>query len=281
MQELIKLGVRLRRHLDTSEHASDVAALAAVVEERNVPAGVNPGQEALQRTGALGETEAEEAFIGHGGTPADEVARMRLGQLIVAHILGWHTCLIERLQDAADLELTQVGVGLERLCARHDRVRFTRRHRAIEEEGCENMRLGRAAVAVGKLGHVAWMEKLVQAEKAAGAVGDRHRHNHLALLTELGTLRNKAQPVKVHVRTADHGHETAACSVAALRRNVPLHTSHGESAGRLCDRTRVFKHILDGGTDLVVRHSHDAVDQRAAQTQRLIAHDSHSCAIAE
>jgi hypothetical protein len=44
-----------RRHLDGAQHLARVRAVVAVVEERNVPAGVQRVEEALERAGALGK----------------------------------------------------------------------------------------------------------------------------------------------------------------------------------------------------------------------------------
>ena len=51
VQEAVELGQLIRRHLQPDEHATDVCAVVAVVEERDVPARTEAVEELGERAG--------------------------------------------------------------------------------------------------------------------------------------------------------------------------------------------------------------------------------------
>lgn len=51
VQEAVELGQLIRRHLQPDEHATDVCAVVAVVEERDVPARTEAVEELCERAG--------------------------------------------------------------------------------------------------------------------------------------------------------------------------------------------------------------------------------------
>ena len=51
VQEAVQLGQLVRRHLQPDEHATDVGAVVAVVEERDVPARTEAVEELGERAG--------------------------------------------------------------------------------------------------------------------------------------------------------------------------------------------------------------------------------------
>ena len=51
------------RHLQTNEHAADIAALATIMKQANVPIGCEAIEKAHQRAGSFGKFKAIQQFI--------------------------------------------------------------------------------------------------------------------------------------------------------------------------------------------------------------------------
>ena len=88
------------------------------------------------------------------------------------------------------------------------------------------MRLGRIAVAVVELRDVASAEQAAESLKAAGPLRDRCGEDSLAGFAEVGALGDEAEPVEVHVRTAENGDEVAPRNLLPL--DVALRTCNAQ-----------------------------------------------------
>ncbi len=88
-----------------------------------------------------------------------------------------------------------------------------------------------------------------------------------------------AQPVKVDIGAAVHGHQRAAFDCLAL--DVALQTGHTEGTRWLGDGARVLVDVLDGRADLVGAHQQHLVHALAGDTERLLAHLLHGNAVGE
>jgi len=63
VEELVEGFVILRWYLDADQDAAVVGALVAVMEQADVPAWPHQVQEFHEGAGALGEDEAQQAFV--------------------------------------------------------------------------------------------------------------------------------------------------------------------------------------------------------------------------
>ena len=123
---------------------------------------------------------------------------------------------------------------------------------------------------VAELRDVAIADDLAQPPEAPPLLGDRDREQRLALLADLGTLGDEAEPVEVHVRPAGDRHQRLVPQPA--RRDVLLHRGDAHRPGRFEDAPRVLEHVLDRGADRVGVDDDEVVDQRPGQAERLLAH---------
>ena len=75
--------------LEAGEHAAEVGAVVAVVEQADVPAAAQLLEELRQRAGPLGELEPAQPLVAHvGRAAADHVAHVQLGHLVVGEVDG-------------------------------------------------------------------------------------------------------------------------------------------------------------------------------------------------
>ena len=78
---------RLVGHLERRQHAPEVGAVVAVVEQADVPAAAERLEELHQRAGPLGELEAARPLVPRvAGAAADHVAHVQLRQLVLREV---------------------------------------------------------------------------------------------------------------------------------------------------------------------------------------------------
>ncbi len=151
----------------------------------------------ISAPGPLGKDEAVEPLVARQrAAPADHVAHVLLGQLVVGQVEGREAVAREVLRE------------LRRLAAVDGR------------DADEDVRLGRVGDAVVELGDGARADQLAEAPEAAALLGNGHREQRLALLADLGPLGDEAQAVEVHVRAAGDGDEGLALGAAVRARTA-------------------------------------------------------------
>ena len=126
--------------------------------------------------------------------------------------------------------------------------------------------MGHAGIGdpVVELGHVARADQFAKPPEAAAFFRDRDCEHRFALLADLGALRDKSQPVEVHVGAAgerDKGQAGRRVPVVGQRLALQpgLGAGHRQRTGRLEDRAGVLKDVLDGGADLIGVDQDDVV----------------------
>ena len=73
--------------LEAGQHAAEVGAVVAVVEQADVPAAAQLLEELRQRAGALGELEPAQPLVAHvRRAAAHHVADVQLGHLVVGQV---------------------------------------------------------------------------------------------------------------------------------------------------------------------------------------------------
>src|SRR6185312_6017962 len=98
--------------------------------------------------------------------------------------------------------------------------------------------------AIIDLGDAALAEGLAEPQKAAGALGNLHRQQGLALGTEIGAFGHVPQAIEVDIGATVDGYQMLAGGSAT--RNVALDAGDGQRTGRLEDRAGILEDILDG-----------------------------------
>ena len=83
-------GVEFRVwHLESGQHAAEVCAVIAIVEQADIPASAERFEELQQRPRPLGKLEAADPFVHDlAGAAADHVADVELGKLVLGEIDG-------------------------------------------------------------------------------------------------------------------------------------------------------------------------------------------------
>jgi len=175
---------------------------------------------------------------------AHHVADVELGGLVVAHV-DHSKPPATKLGD----ELLALGVPLGEL------------------HPGEHLRPAGVGVAVVELGDLAVPERAAKAEEAPGPLGDLHRQQGLAPLTQLGALRHMAQPVEIEVGTTEDRDLRLARHPRALQ--VALDPGNRQRPRRLGDHPQVVEQILDRGTDLVGADQNHLVHQLPRQPEGL------------
>ena len=150
--------------------------------------------------------------------PADHVAHVQLGHLVVGHVGD---------REAGGAQLL------------HHRILL--RASVRERKADEDLRAVGARVAVVELGDAAPAEHLAEAQEAAGLLGDHHREQRLALAAEVGALGDVSQAVEVHVGAAVDRHQALAAPALARRRTASVPRPPARRPARrssACPRTR-------------------------------------------
>ena len=254
----------MARHLHSHEDPAVVASLIAVVEQADVPVGAHARQKAHQRPGPLRKLEAVEQLVGGAArvppdrersVPADHVAHVELGHLVVGKVERLQALALEDLDDFRGL-VTAVHLDAD--------------------EYVSVLGIGDAVV---ELGDVARPERGAELLEAARALGDGDREYRLAPIAHLGALGDEAQPVEIRVRARGDGDELLSAHPGFL--HVSLGAGDRQCAGGLEDRARVLEHVLDRRADLVGVDEDHAVEELPAQAKRLFADLLHGDPVGE
>nr|GEU28525.1 hypothetical protein [Tanacetum cinerariifolium] len=258
-QELPELVHLAGRHLQADQDAAHVAALAAVVAQRDIPVRRHAVQEAHQRARALGEFEAvQQLAVGQRALAAHQVAHVGLGQLVVGQV------------QCAEI------VGLE---GARQRARFA----AVGDlHADEHMGFVLVADAVVELGDVARSHQRAKALEAAALLGQRDGKQRFARLAQFRAFGNETQAVEIHVGAAgnrDQGLVPDRVFGQCCPFDIGLGARNGQRAGRLQDAAGVREHVLDGGADGVGIDNDDVIDILLGEAEGFLAHQAHGRAV--
>eukprot|EP00964_Phaeocystis_antarctica_P051167 scaffold29845_cov69-Phaeocystis_antarctica.AAC.2 len=109
VEDLGEVGLLAGRHAHAGEHLAHLAAVVAVVQQRDVPVAAQLLQEGGERAGRLGELEADDALARDGaGAAAREVARVSLGEVVARDVRRLYLDLGELLERHVDERLVLV-----------------------------------------------------------------------------------------------------------------------------------------------------------------------------
>ena len=255
--ELAVVGARLESRQD----APVVGAIGAVVEQRDIPAGAEHLQEAHERTGGLGERNAEEPFGQPlGGASADHGAHMDLGELVVGQV---DDAVAHGLQVAHDLSALLAPTGEPH----------------THEDARRRPGRGRGGDPVVELGDGPPAQHRGEAEELPLDLGNGHAEDRLALLADLAALGDVAQLVEVEVRPREHAGQSLP--LQAVGGDVLLQTRQGDGAAGLGHGAQILEEVAHGGGGLVGGDGDDVVEEGRAQAEGLIADPAHGDALGE
>ena len=136
------------------------------------------------------------------------------------------------------------------------------------------MRLGLLVVAVVEFRDAARADQGKEFFVAPGLLWQGDGKNRFALLADLGTLGDEAQPVEIGVGTRCHGHQGLV--LHAMASGIGLGSSNCQRTRWLQNRARIFENILDRRADFVGIDQDHFVDHLAADAERLLA-DQFDC----
>ena len=243
--------------LERRQNAAVVGAVAAVVEQRNVPVGAQRVQELEQRARRFRELEAEQAFLERlGWTAADHVTHVQLRHFVVGEIDHAVAAVVEHLQNFFAL--------------------FETAAQAHADKNAGVFGIGKAVV---KLRHRTTAQQLTELQEAALLFRNGHRQQRFTLFAELATLGHVAQAVEVHVGTGKHVRQTLAADV--VLRDVFFHARQRQRAGRFRHRPNVFEQIFHRRADRIAVHRDDIVEIFPAQAEGFVANALHRHALGE
>ena len=232
-------------HLESREHAAEVGAVVAVVEEADVPAAAERVEELEQRARPLRELEAAEPLVaGLRRAAADHVAHVQLGDLVVGEV---------------DRRVAAARAGPRRDGARR---------RASRGEPDEDVRLARVREPVVELGD----------DARARARRRTRGRRRAARGSSPPSSASRASPSSARSATKRRRSKFmfAPESTATSRRpgrppalDPGLEPGDRERAGRLHDAAGLVEDVLDRRADLVVRDAH-APRRRSARDRRKV-----------
>ena len=197
--------------LERRQYAPVVGAMAAIVEQRNVPVRTQRVEEAQQRARRFREFEAVEAFLQRmRRTPADHIAHMQLRHFVVGEIHYAVAAIVEHLQNFFAL--------------------FETTAQAHADKDAGVFGIGKTVV---ELGDRAPAKQLAELQEAALLFRDGYRQQRFTLFAQFATFRDVAQAVKVHVSTGKNMRQPFAANV--VLGDIFFHS-------RQCQRARGFRH---------------------------------------
>jgi hypothetical protein len=141
----------------------------------------------------------------------------------------------------------------------------------------EDVRLAPAAQAVVEFRDHAAADGGTELAKRAGSLRDGDAEQRLARVADLGSLRDEAEAIEVHVCPAEDDSQPRARRARA--RHPRAQASDRQRAGGLQDRPGLVEHVFDGGADLIVGHPHDLLDRGLDDRERQLAHVAHGHAV--
>src|SRR3970282_1781840 len=149
----------------------------------------------------------------------------------------------------------------------------------MQSDADEDLRLLGRRIAVLELRDVARADRLAEAQESAGALGDLHGQQCLAMLAELGPLADVAQAVEIHVgATVDCDVSCAACRMLL---EVAFEPGNGERPRWFHDGAAVLENVLDGCADLVRVDEDDGFDDLASDAKSLVADAAYGDTVGE
>lgn len=249
-----RLGLR---QFEGRQHPAEVGAVAAIVEQRNVPVRAQRLQEFQQRARRLRKLKAVQPFAQRlRRTPTHHVPHVKFGHLVVRQIHHLITVGIELVDD-----FPPFGVA-------------TRQTHADENAGVVGI-----GVAVVEFGHRAAAQQLAELEEAALLFRNGHRQQRFALFAQFAAFGNVAQPMEVEVGARQHVRQTLALNVVLL--NVLFQPRQRQRAGRFGNGTHVLEQIFDRCANGVAVHSDYVVQIFTAQAEGFVADTLHRHAFGE
>ena len=134
--------------------------------------------------------------------------------------------------------------------------------------------LGDAARAAGQQ-----VNQLAEAAKAAALFGHGHGQQGLALFAHIGALGDKAQAVKIHVRTAQN--RGVGFALGLVLGHVLLDGGHRQGPGGFNDGAGVHKDVFDGRAHRIGIDHHKIIDQVLRNAEGLLPYQLHRRAVRE
>lgn len=250
LQKLTQLLLLLNRALNPRQNLRHIAAVVAVVEKRDVEPRLQRMQELEQRAAALRELEHVQVLVGGGAAPADQVADVRLGELVVGQVRGGHA-----FGGEAREQVGQIG----------------RARRGLELDADQDVGRRAAVVPVAELGHAHGVQGRDELGEGAGTLRDRDGEEGFFVLAHGGALGDEAEAVEVHVGAAGDGDEPAVRVGRRVARDPFFETGERQRARGLDDGPRVLEHVLDGCARLVRGDLDDFVDDFLADAEGFFA----------
>src|SRR5690554_1999898 len=173
----------------------------------------------------------------------------------------------------ANMQLSQLIVGeihhgiarLAQPVEHHKAVLATR----LDLHPDKNMRRFRIGIAVIELGHHAFTDNTAKLLEATRTLGNGHRQDRLALLTQLGALGNVLQTVEVGIGTRVDTQQGLSLSAGLL--DILLESGKRQGTRGFRYRPGIVEDILDGGTHLVGIDGDNLIDQIAHDFERYLA----------
>ncbi|KAH4253485.1 hypothetical protein HBI04_241240 [Parastagonospora nodorum] len=217
-------------------------------------------EELVQCAAPLRELKHVQVLVGGVAAAADQVADMRLGELVLREIGGDHAFGCE----PGD-EVGQVACAC----------------RGFELDTDEDVGFAGAGVAVAEFRDGHGVDDCDEFGKGAGHLGDGDGEEGFFVLSECSALRDESQAVEIHVRTAG-GRDEAAVTVGGwIARHPFLKTGECEGASGFDDGACVFEHVFDGGTCLVGCYLNYFVNHLLTYSERLFSDCLHCRTVGE
>src|SRR6202163_195909 len=243
-----------RRNLHSNQNSPIIGAVVAVMEQTYVPSATHAVQKLHKRPGTFRKLEAVQDFVFRRRRVAsDQMPDVNLGHLVVRQVVGLNPALVHRAKQFRGF----VPVA----------------HFDTHEQVCD---LG-VSVPIIELGDIALAEERAELAEAARPLRDRHRENRLALLPQLGLLRNESQAGEIHVRTTSDRNPGPVAEAGALA--PELQAGDRQCSCGLENRSRVLEYVLERRANGVGIDQHDVIDQLAANAKCLPAYLSYRHAV--
>ena len=199
------------------QYAPVVGAMAAIVEQRNVPVRTQRVEEAQQRARRFREFETVEAFLQRmRRTPANHIAHMQLRHFVVGEINHAVAAVVEHLQNFFAL--------------------FEAAAQAHADKDAGVFGIGKTVV---ELGDRSPAKQLAEFEEAAFFFRNGHRQQRFTLFAQFAAFRDVAQAVEVHVGTGKNMRQPFAANV--VLGDIFFHSRQRQRARGFRHRAHIFE----------------------------------------
>ena len=212
-------------------------------------------QKAHQGAGALRKLEAIQQLIAHLRPPANHVAHVQLGHLVVRQIQAGQPLLFQLRHQSGGF----LAVG----------------HLQTDK----HLRCRRTVITIIEFGDIALAQQGAEFAETARPLGNADGQNRLALLTHLGAFGDEAETVKIHVGARGHCRQRPV--LPAMPGDIFLESGYGQRPRRLQYGARILEHILDRRTNGIGIHQHHVVHIVLAQAESFASHLLDGCAVGE